>query len=318
MPLFQGWYTLFIMKIPFLALLAALIIPSLSLPAFAVVESINVQTYNPSTSDRFVVLEDGFRPTRGRKDLFYFGVNYNFFNDPLPVLDATQTMLLGHLIDNIQTVDLFAGIKLSNTFGLFIGAPIHYIRFPSTFNGAAAAISGDKTAMGDFKIMGKLRLTEDDSNTHIAFIPEVHLPTGATQYLVSDASPYLGFRFALERQFEAWTLAVNLGYVSAANAVYTPFGFTSINYRNRLITGIGGYLPFNDEFGMSVEVNSINMIPFNNSINPNDAYAGLRYSPLNGLAITAGGAVGRIGGQLSSTYRLVAGLRYAFSEDLPK
>jgi hypothetical protein len=300
------------------ALFSALLALTLLSDAHAAVESINVQTFNPSTSDRFVVLEDGFRPESPRKNLLYFGANYNFFNDPLPVLDATQTVVLGHLIDNIQTIDLFAGIKLSNNFGLFFGAPIHTVRFPATFNGAASAIVGDKNAMGDFKIMGKIRLSDDASNTHIALIPEVHLPTGGTEFLVSDASPYLGVRFTLERQFEAWTMVLNLGYVSAANAIYTPVGFTPINYRNRLITGIGGYLPFSDELGMSVEVNSINMIPFNSSINPNDAYAGLRWAPVPELAFTAGGSVGRIGGALGSTYRMIAGVRYTLGEDTPQ
>lgn len=287
-------------------------------PARAAIESINVQTYNPSTSDRFVILEDGFRSEWPRKNLFYFGMNYNFFNDPLPVLDANQTALVGHLIDSIQTIDLFAGIKLSNNFGLFIGAPVHFARFPATFNNGPAAITGDHTTMGDFKIMGKLRLTDDASNTHIAFIPEVRLSTGATQYLLSDASPYLGFRMSLERQFENWIFVANLGYVSAANSVYSPTQFSTINFRNRLITGVGGYLPFNDEFGMSVEINSINMIPFDSSNNPMDAYAGLRYSPFEGMAITAGGSIGRIGGQLSSTYRMIAGVRYTLGEDAPQ
>ncbi len=301
-----------------LVLSAFLFLLQTSAPALAAIESINVQTYNPSTSDRFVILEDGFRSEWPRKNLLYFGMNYNFYNDPLPVLDSAQTTLVGHLIDSIQTIDLFAGLKLSNNFGLFIGAPVHFAKFPATFNGAPAAISGDHTTMGDFKIMGKLRLTDDDSNTHIAFIPEVRLSTGATQYLLSDASPYLGFRMALERQFEGWTLVTNIGYVSAANSVYSPTAFSTINFRNRLITGVGGFLPFNDEFGMSVEINSINMIPFDSSNNPMDAYAGLRYSPFAGMAITAGGSIGRIGGQLSSTYRMIAGLRYTLGEDAPQ
>jgi hypothetical protein len=295
------------------ALTALLFLMQSSTPARAAIQSINVQTYNPSTSDRFVILEDGFRSEWPRKNLFYFGMNYNFFNDPLPILDATQTTRIGTLIDSVQTIDLFAGIKLSNNFGLFIGAPVHFARFP-----VGTATAGDQTSMGDFKIMGKLRVTDDTSNTHIALIPEVRLSTGATQYLLSDASPYLGLRLALERQFENWIFVANIGYVSSDNSIYTPNGYTPINFRNRLITGVGGYLPFSDEFGMSVEINSINMIPFDSALNPMDAYAGIRYSPFEGMALTAGGSFGRIGGQLSSTYRMIAGIRYTIGEDAPQ
>jgi hypothetical protein len=290
---------------------------ALTSPTHAV-ESINVQTFNPSTSDHFVVLEDGFKSEWPKKSKFYFGANYNYVSDPLVVLDATQTTKSYNIIDSIQTMDLFFGMKAANNLAFFIASPIHFISFPSSFPpGTLVAFpTGNKTAFGDLKLMAKIRMTDDTSNTNISLIPEIHLPTGSTAYFLSDASAYLGVRAALERQFESWTLLVNLGFAAASNSRYQDAVFSSpIDYRKRLITGVGGFLPFNDQWGMNIEVNNINMLPFDKNLNPNDAYAGIRYAANDNLIFTGGASVGRIGGSQGQEIRAIAGVRYTISEE---
>jgi len=284
--------------------------------AHAQVQSINFQTYNPSTSDRFVILEDGFRSEWPKTARFYFGANYNFVTEPFVVLNSDQTSKLYNVIDSIQTLDLMLGIKLSNNFGLFIGAPLHFVAFaaglPTQFP------VGSENAFGDLKILGKIRLTDDASNTSFALIPEVHLATGGTGVFVSDASTYVSLRAALERTFESWTLIVNLGYASASNSTYnfknTDNTYSYIDFRKRLIAGVGGYLPFDDSWGMNFELNSINALPFDTSLAPNDAYLGFRYGTPDGLALTAGASVGRIGGIQGQDFRFIGGIRYTLFE----
>jgi hypothetical protein len=286
-----------------------------SLNARAAVNSINVQTYNPSTSDRFVILEDGFRSEWPKTARFYFGMNYNYVSEPFVALNSTGTAKLGNIIDNIQTIDTFLGIKLSNNFAVFIGAPVHFVTFP-VVPISSEYQTGSVTTFGDLKIMGKIRLTDDASPTSIALIPEVHLATGDTYNFVSDASTYIAFRATLERQFADWTLVVNLGYASAMNSFYiNPPEFpTAVDYRKRLIAGVGGFLPFNQDWGMNFELQSISMIPFNANISPNDAYLGFRYGASDGVAFTAGAAVGHIGGPQGQDFRAIAGLRYTLFE----
>jgi len=289
--------------------------------ARAAVNSINVQTYNPSTSDRFVILEDGFHSEWPKTARFYFGMNYNYVSEPLVVLDSTGTTKLGNIIDNIQTIDTFLGIKLSNNFGIFIGAPVHFVTFPTTqiaIGGVPQTEyqTGSTTSFGDLRILGKIRLTDDASPTSIALIPEVHLATGDTFNFVSDASTYIALRGTLERQFADWTLVVNLGYASAMNSFYVnpPEFPTGVDYRKRLIAGVGGFLPFNQDWGMNFELQSISMIPFNANVSPNDAYLGLRYATQSGVAFTAGAAVGHIGGAQGQDFRAIAGFRYTLFE----
>jgi outer membrane protein OmpA-like peptidoglycan-associated protein len=288
-------------------------------PAFAN-NSIDVQTFNPSTSDHFVFLEDGYKSEWPKVSKYYFGANYNYVSDPLVVLDPTQTTKEYSIIDSIQTLDLFFGVKVSNNFGLFFALPIDYVSYSA--DSPAPFKKGTVTALGDAKIEGKIRITDDDNPTSIAIIPEFHLPTGSTQDFVSDASTYVGIRAAIERQFDTFTLVGNLGFAVASNAIYTDQTFVNgIDYRKRLIVGIGGFLPFNDTWGANLEFNSISMIPFDKTLNPNDAYLGVRYAALDGLAFTAGASLGKIGGPSGDDYRIVAGIRYTLFEEkkqLPK
>jgi hypothetical protein len=290
-------------------------------PGAHAVNSINLQTFNPSTSDHFVLLEDGFRSEWPKVARFYAGANYNYFTEPLVVMNAAQTLKLYNIVDSISTADFFMGIRLSNNFALFAGLPVHSVRFSSEALLKAAQsnppLQQSQTVMGDFRILGKVRLTDDESNTSIALIPEIHLPTGASGALVSDASTYMALRAALERVFESWTMLFNVGYASAGNSTYTwgADTFTTLDYRRRLLLGFGGFMPFNDSWGMNIELNTINMIPLDVNVAPNDFYAGLRYGSSGGFAMTGGFSIGRLGGQLGQDFRVIAGIRYTLLED---
>jgi hypothetical protein len=290
-------------------------------PGAHAVTSINLQTFNPSTSDHFVLLEDGFRSEWPKVARFYMGANYNYFTEPLVIMNAGGTSKLYNVVDSISTADFFLGIRLSNNFALFAGLPVHNVTFSSYALANAAKsnppLQPSQTVMGDFKLMGKIRLTNDESNTSIALLPEIHLPTGASGALVSDASTYMALRGSLERVFESWTMILNVGYASAGNSVYTwsENQFTVLDYRRRLLLGFGGYLPFNDSWGMNAELSTINMVPLNVNVSPNDFYAGLRYGSKGGFAMTGGFSIGRLGGDLGQDFRVIAGIRYTMLED---
>lgn len=295
----------------FFALVATLFLVS---PDASAINSINVQTFNPSTSDHFVFLEDGFHSEWPKVAKYYFGANYNYMSDPLVVLDPTQTTKAYNVITSIQTLDLFFGFKAANNLALFFGAPIHFINFSPTV--PPPFQTGNQTGFGDLKLQAKIRITDDNSNTSVALIPEIHLPTGSTQYFVSDASAYIGIRAAIERQFDAFTLIGNVGFAAAANAIYQDVNFANgIDYRKRFIVGIGGFLPFNSDWGMNAEFNNISMLPIDKAVNPNDAYLGLRYTGTPSTAYTFGASIGKIGGPSGNDFRIVAGIRSTVFED---
>lgn len=278
------------------------------------VDSINVQTYNPSTSSHYVLLEDAFRSEWPKNSKLYLGANYNYVSEPFVALDATTGLRAYSVIDSIQTFDAMIGFKASSRFGLFFGLPIHFIKYPDV---ASLGITNHSvSALGDMKILGKIRLTDDDATAHITLVPELHLPTGNTENFVSDASTLIGIRGVLERQFEKFTLNVNLGFAAASNSFYqTSVATALIDFRKRFIFGIGGFMPFTDKWGMSLEFNSMNMIPFDKNINPNELYAGLRHTLSESAILTFGGSLGKIGGSSGQNFRFIAGIRFNFQDD---
>jgi outer membrane protein OmpA-like peptidoglycan-associated protein len=278
-------------------------------------ESINLQTFNPSTSDHFVLLEDAYRSDWPKNTKLYLGANYNYNSEPFVILNSDGTRN-STIVDAIQTFDFMIGFKASSRFGLFLGLPVHFVKFSNS----TIRIAGNESGLGDMKILGKIRITDDNASAHIALIPEIHLPTGDSGNFVSDASTYLALRAVLERQFEKFTLNVNLGFGAASNSIYTPdptvlFGANTIDFRKRLNFGIGGFMPFNDKWGMNLEFNSLNMIPFDKNINPNELYAGLRNVLSEDAILTFGAAIGKIGGSSGQNFRAIVGLRFNIHDD---
>ncbi len=290
-------------------ILSLILVSAFLIPTAQAVNSINVQTFNPSTSDHFVLLEDAYRSEWPKNSKLYLGANYNYASDPFVALDSISGLRAFSVIDSIQTFDLMVGFKASSRFGLFFGLPIHFIKYPDV---ASLGITSHSTsAMGDMKILGKIRLTDDDATAHITLVPEIHLPTGNTENFVSDASTYLGLRGVLERQFEKFTLNINIGFAAASNSIYqTSVATAPIDFRKRLNFGIGGFMPFTDRWGMNLEFNSLNMIPFDKNINPNELYAGLRHVLSDDAILTFGPSIGKIGGSSGQNFRFIAGIRF--------
>ena len=315
-------------KFLFPILAGAFLNPSAFAQSTVQVSSINMQTFNPSTSNHFVLLEDAFRSESPKRPKTYFGLNYNYVSEPFVSVisggpnDGQKDRTL---IQYIQTADLMVGFKLSPRFGLFFGLPIHSVNYPvgsRLLTNSNVAVTN--TTIGDIKLLGKIRLSDDDSSAHFALLPEIHLPTGNTQNFVSDASAYLGIRAVLEREFKKFTLNVNAGFAAAANSTYDPNlsstppadRLSVIDYSKRFIFGIGGYTQFNENWGMSVEFDSHSPIPFDRNVFPNELYTGIRYAWSGTSIFTLGGSLGKLGGTVGQSFRVIAGLRFnLYDED---
>jgi outer membrane protein OmpA-like peptidoglycan-associated protein len=271
------------------------------------IQSINVQTFNPSVSDHFVLIEDALMTEWPKMSKYYFGANYNWVDNPLVATDFARQAQVATIIDSVQTFDFFVGFRPDKQLALYFGFPIHTV----TYDPNQLVLPGvsSTTALGDMKIMGKIRLNREDTNTSWAIVPEFHLPTGNTENFVSDASTYVALRLALERTFEKWTFGGNIGMISAPNAKYSTLDFSK-----RLIMAAGGFVPFNDHWGMSVEFSAQNPLPFNENLNPNELYGGLRYASSDNLVFTMGGSLGKLSGPTGQNARIIAGLRYTWFE----
>jgi len=266
-------------------------------------DSINIQTFNPPVGDEFVFVEDAFRPTWPKTASMYFGANYNFLNDPLVSTDANVLNRVSTLVQSIQTLDLSFGMKVADRLALFIGAPvINVLEYPG---------SGFNSAIGDLKFLAKIRLTSENSPVSVAFIPEVHVPTGSADQLTSDSSLYLSGKFAVEHDFGIFDLALNLGFISAPNSTYENIDFTK-----RIFIGLGTLIPLNDRFGFNVEFVDQAMLPETPFLNPNELYAGVRYQISQNMSATGGASIGALTGPTGQDWRVVLGFRYVWYQDV--
>ena len=301
------------MKIQIKALLLASLLASSAQAA-----GINAQTFSPSVSEHYVFTEDGFNTPWPKYSRFYLGANYNYVNDPLVAVSTGTNTRAFNIINSIQTLDLMMGWKLSSAVGLFFGIPIHQVAFQN--NPGSTYPNGNFTTIGDFKILGKLRLTEAGKDTSLALAPELRFATGNQAYYISDASTYLGLKLVLESKLsDSLQIAANLGFAYAQNAILNDSNTANvIDYRNRVPVGVGLFYKFNDTWGSNLEYSNTLFFPTEQQQNPNDFYAGLRCQAEDNLVLTLGGSLGKVSGPTGQNYRIITGVRFAPFDQEPK
>jgi hypothetical protein len=74
-------------------------------PTAQAVNSLNTQTFNPSVSDHFVFLEDGFNTDWPKTAKYYFGANWNYLDNALTLSNPTTGGNVGAIISSINTFD---------------------------------------------------------------------------------------------------------------------------------------------------------------------------------------------------------------------
>ncbi len=290
-------------------LIAAFATIAFSPSAFA--EGINTQSFNPSVSEHYVFTEDGFNTPWPQYSNFYVGANYNYVNDALIALTQGTNTRRYTIINSLQTFDLMAGFKLSKKIGLFVGAPIHQVSFTS--NSGTTYPSGSSTQLGDIKILAKIRVTPDESDTSVALVPEIHFGTGSEAFFVSDSTAYFALRLAIEQKLsETLQLAANIGYGYAQNAQFNdPNTLTLIDNRNRIPYSLGSFLKFNETWGANLEFSGTVFMPTDQEQNPSDLYLGARCAAAENFILTLGGSLGKITSGSGQNYRIIAGVRFA-------
>ncbi|MEK7692342.1 MAG: hypothetical protein AAB425_15110 [Bdellovibrionota bacterium] len=262
-------------------------------------QSVNVQSFSPSTSDYFVLTEDGLAPQR-RKGVFTFGLNHNFVNDPLVATDPDFTEQTETIVDGIHTLDTTVGIRADSLVGVYLKIPLHLVRLAGASN---------RFAFGDAEILSKWRFTPDESKIRFSLLPGLTLPTGRQEFYVSNASLGAGIAGALEWDLGQAVIAANLGFKHAGSAVYE-----NIDFRNRVTSGFGVFVPIGQRWGANAEFVSQIPIPYQNNLKPSEFYVGALYRPNDTVALTGGASIGKIGGPTGQDYRIILGLRTMIPE----
>ncbi len=261
---------------------------------------VNVQSLSPAANTTYVMTEDAMMdafPWDPSTRQFIFGASYNWVNDPLVEMNAARTVRTGTLVESINTLDLLGGVYLSKRASINLNLPVHLTH-----------LSGRdyEAAMGDIRLFGKFRLTEDDAAVAFSLIPEIRLPTGSSDQFLSDGSVSPGITLAAERDFDTFRVSANIGYRYSSEA-----SFRDLNYSQRVPVGIGAYVPLSDRWGANAEITGALTLPRNSYQNPGEFYAGARYLINRDLVLTGGASIGALSSERSNDFRAVLGLRYS-------
>jgi outer membrane protein OmpA-like peptidoglycan-associated protein len=261
-------------------------------------ESVNVQTFHPKGNNTYVFTESARALAPDAPYAIFGSIDYNLVNDPLVLLDPTRQSRVGTVVDSIQTLDLMAGVEIAGRASLFVDIPLHEVHLTDEPRAGA---------FGDIRIFAKYSLLESHRPFQLAIVPEVSVPTGRSELFVSDASPTVGASLAAEGELGPVSLAGNVGYLHSSDAF-----FETMDYRQRLVTAIGGLVHIGGPWGANLEGSHVWTLPLNGAQNPGEIYAGGRWSD-QGWTATAGMGVGTTSTVPGDDYRFIISLKYLFT-----
>ncbi len=274
---------------------------ALALPAVAQA-SVSVQTLSPVANSTYVMTEDALPIFGGSQSEWsgpklFLSAQYNFLDNPLVQYDTDRTQRTAVLIDGINTLDLTAAAWVRPDLQLGVTLPLDL----------ESTVGQPQFALGDTRVFGKVRLTKDDSFLAISLIPELSLPTGSQDLLLSSGTVGFGIRAAFEHDFGALIASANVGMRYNPGAQYMD-----IDYRQQIPLALGVYIPIDRRWGINTEAAGAISLPVNSYNNPSELYAGARFQASSDVSVTGGVSLGSIMNfQGAGEVRAVLGIRFS-------
>ncbi len=132
------------------------------------------------------------------------------------------------------------------------------------------------------------------------------LPVIRTMNPLGDDSVGYGALLIYEHFFNFMNFVVNVGYKKSEDAI-----FQELDLRERLITGIGAYIPIKQTWGVNIEYKRDWSMPIGDNINPNELYLGTSFGVARNIAGFAGVGFGNLlSDKDGNDYRISAGLKF--------
>jgi outer membrane protein OmpA-like peptidoglycan-associated protein len=292
------------------ALLLMLLLPK----AFAV----NVQQYTRSNSLTFEMLEDArLEGSHVFSDFDYIlTLGFSYVDEPLVIKSEGNSAQVDTLVPGMKNIHLGAGWYIKEW--LQLGTTLNYSIFKNNLGESLSDFN-------DLDLRVKMRIYHTKRDA-FSVMPIVTIPLhggdmtmGDSAGLVygrdevlSDEGIGLGTRFIYERIFKSFQFVANLGYVRNSSARFVDnFGNTQIDYRQRILTGAGVYLPLLQGAGINLEVLKTWSAPFfNDKLNPMELHAGFSTAITPKIHFFGGLNLGNAMSESDGNdYRLVAGVK---------
>jgi outer membrane protein OmpA-like peptidoglycan-associated protein len=268
------------------------------LATFAVgaAHAVNIQTFSFTQTPNYAIIEDALDPNSitNNNYKYLFTAAYHYVRNPLVVL-SSQGKRTGVAIDYYNSINLGFGYRLNAESIIGI----------ETFVSQAKYDNKTGTGLGDTSLTYKYRLTDKSSPFAIALIPKLFVPTGKEDLFLSDKSFGYGGLVAIEKNLQYLQLAINLGYISSADAK-----FSNLDYREKFVTGIGAYIPVNDKWGGDIEFCRQNTMPLNKGPTPSEFFTGIRVQANDSKIYYSGIGWGDLKDSYGNDFRIVAGIKW--------
>ncbi len=277
--------------------------------------AINIQQFTRSNTLTFEMLDDA----RMRNSHVYtdsdltFTLGGSYVDEPLVRKNTANSKQFDVLISNMWTMHF--GVSVYLLPELSLGATSFYSWFKDVVG------NDSKSGLGDTNLSLTYRLLHQKKSA-LAIMPFVTIDTSSSSSEMlfqttsngiqkmnplSDESLGLGGMLIYEHLFKYFNIVANVGYKKADGG-----NFDEIKLRERLMTGIGAYIPISRSVGINAEFMRHWGIPFNSNQNPNEFYVGSSFGLTKGIAGFAGVGLGNL---FSSTdgndYRVSAGIKYS-------
>lgn len=265
--------------------------------------SVDVQTLRPATNTTYTFTQDALlelnprdRSWKGQR--LFFSAQYGFVDDALVEYNSDRSQTVATLIDGIQTLDITGGVFLLKDLALNLSLPLNLVHVGDR---AAQFGLGDARLQGKYKILGL-----EQSLVAIALIPELRLPSGDRDLLLSNGGWGAGLLIAGERDFGPIRAAANIGYRYNGSA-----RFRDIDYRHQIPVSLAGYLPLaSGTWGVNAELAGAVSVPFDRYNNPGEFHIGGRYQIAKDASMTTGVGLGNLGVG-SNDVRVVVGVKFS-------
>jgi len=287
-----------------------------------IASAINVQQFSRSNSLTYETLEDS-RSQVGhvQNDYKWLGtIGYSFVNEPLVVKNSDNSQQRSSILSDLQTIHFGFAYYFTPRFQL--GLTGGYSFFDDSE-------SKNQSVLNDVDVKAKFRVFQSDRFT-FGLMPTLTIPLDNKEFeiedsngnrfgkqsLLSDNSFGYGLRLLGEWTFKRLQLIANLGYRYSEDAKFTDrTGFVHIDMQNQLYTGLGAYIPVNQNWGFNAEFTRLWSLPFNSNINPNEFLIGTSFGITRGLHGFASAGFGNLIGSSDSDgndIRISGGIKFYF------
>ncbi len=276
-------------------------------------ETINAHSFRFSGSLGTVAVEDALGPDselvkRGR---IFISTAYDYVDAPLVGISSDRTTQTNVFIHKMQTASAALGFLLHKRVYLHAQIPYHLAVDIDQALGAEKRLPSniDYEGLGDVQAKLKIRLTSDNSKSHVALIPYGSYQTSENpDFLISDGEYGYGLGLAVDRDFGFMKVFLNFGYYIAEEAFYR-----NIDRTRRLEGGLGIYVPLTTWLGLNAEwVGATTFPEYESDQNPSNVYTGLR-GRIGSLFLFGGvEASSYIRDNRSTHFAYYGGAKYAF------